>query len=55
MSHNHTILGQMLQMFSRFEFQKAVKETKPNIIQEVSAPGTTLSLCSSVNYQVKIV
>ena len=28
MSHNHTILGQMLQMFSRFEFQKAVKETK---------------------------
>ena len=28
MSHNHTILGQMLQMFSRFEFKKAVKETK---------------------------
>ena len=28
MNHNHTILGQMLQMFSRFEFQKAVKETK---------------------------
>jgi len=28
MSHYHTILGQMLQMFSRFEFQKAVKETK---------------------------
>lgn len=28
MSHKHTILGQMLQMFSRFEFQKAVKETK---------------------------
>jgi hypothetical protein len=28
MSHNHTILGQMLQMFSRFEFQKAVNETK---------------------------
>ena len=28
MSHNHTILGQMLQIFSRFEFQKAVKETK---------------------------
>jgi hypothetical protein len=28
MSHYHTIFGQMLQMFSRFEFQKAVKETK---------------------------
>ncbi len=28
MRHNHTTLGQMLQMFSRFEFQKAVKETK---------------------------
>jgi len=28
MSHNHTILGQMLQMISRFEFQKAVNETK---------------------------
>lgn len=28
MSHNHTIVGQMFQMFSRFEFQKAVKETK---------------------------
>jgi hypothetical protein len=26
--HNHTIIGQLLQMFSRFEFQKAVKETK---------------------------
>ncbi len=29
MSHNRTILGQMVQMFLRFEFQKAVKETKP--------------------------
>jgi len=28
MSNNHTIIGQMLQMFSRFEFQKAVNETK---------------------------
>jgi hypothetical protein len=28
MSHNHTILGQMLQMFSRFEFQKAINKTK---------------------------
>lgn len=28
MSHNHTILGQMMQMFSRFDFQKAVNETK---------------------------
>ena len=28
MSHYHTIFGQMLQMFSRFEFRKAVKETK---------------------------
>ena len=28
MAHHHTILGQMLQMFSRFEFQKAVKQTK---------------------------
>ena len=28
MGHYHTIFGQMLQMFSRFEFQKAVKETK---------------------------
>jgi len=28
MSHYHTIFAQMLQMFSRFEFQKAVKETK---------------------------
>lgn len=28
MSNYHTILGQMLQMFSRFEFQKAVSETK---------------------------
>ena len=26
--HNHTLLGQLLQMFPRFEFQKAVKETK---------------------------
>jgi putative transposase len=28
MSNNHTLIGQMLQMFSRFEFQKAVQETK---------------------------
>jgi len=28
MSHNHTILGQMLQMISRFQFQKAVNETQ---------------------------
>jgi hypothetical protein len=28
MSHNHTILGQILQMISRFEFQKAVNETQ---------------------------
>jgi len=28
MSHNHTILGQMMQMFSRYDFQKAVNETK---------------------------
>jgi hypothetical protein len=28
MSHNHTILGQMLQMISRFEFQKAVNKTQ---------------------------
>ncbi|MBL7131560.1 MAG: IS4 family transposase [Candidatus Omnitrophica bacterium] len=28
MSNHHTLLGQMLQMFSRFEFQKAVLETK---------------------------
>ena len=28
MAHHHTILGQMLQMFSRFEFQKAAKQTK---------------------------
>lgn len=28
MSTHHTLLGQMLQMFSRFEFQKAVTETK---------------------------
>ncbi len=28
MHHNNTILGQMLQMFSRYEFQKAVSETK---------------------------
>jgi hypothetical protein len=28
MSHNHTILGQMLQMISRFEFRKAVNETQ---------------------------
>ncbi len=28
MGHNHTLLGQMLQMFPRFEFQKAVSETK---------------------------
>lgn len=28
MSYNHTILGQMLQMFSRLEFQKAVNETQ---------------------------
>ena len=25
--HKHTVMGQMIQMFSRFEFQKAVKET----------------------------
>lgn len=25
--HEHTIFGQMLQMFSRHEFEKAVKET----------------------------
>ena len=24
--HKHTVMGQMIQMFSRFEFQKAVKE-----------------------------
>ena len=28
MSHCHTIFGQMLQMFSRFEFQNAVKQTQ---------------------------
>ena len=28
MSHYHTLLGQMLQLFSRFEFEKAVLETK---------------------------
>jgi len=28
MSHYHTILGQMLQLFSRFDFQKADKATK---------------------------
>jgi len=28
MHHYHTILGQMLQMFPRYEFEKAVKETK---------------------------
>jgi len=28
MNNHHTLLGQMLQMFSRFEFQKAVCETK---------------------------
>ena len=28
MHHNNTILGQMLKMFSRYEFQKAVSETK---------------------------
>lgn len=28
MHHHNTILGQMLKMFSRYEFQKAVKETK---------------------------
>lgn len=28
MNHNHTILDQMLLMFSRFEFKKAVKEIK---------------------------
>ena len=28
MNHHHTLLGQMLQMFPRFEFQKAVSETK---------------------------
>ena len=27
MHHNNTILGQMLKMFSRYEFQKAVSET----------------------------
>jgi len=27
MAHYHTLLGQMLQMFSRFEFEKAVQET----------------------------
>jgi len=36
-------------------FKKSLKRQKLNIIQEVSALGTTLSLCSSVNYQVKIV
>lgn len=28
MSHHHTLIGQMLQMFSRFEFQKAVTASK---------------------------
>ena len=28
MAHHNTILGQMLKMFPRFEFQKAVSETK---------------------------
>ena len=28
MSHHHTILGQMLQLFSRFDFQKVVETTK---------------------------
>ena len=28
MSHHHTILGQMLQLFSRFDFQKVVEATK---------------------------
>ena len=49
MSHNHTILGQMLQMFSRFDFQKAVKireirklkravENPTPIIRNISIP-----------------
>lgn len=28
MSHHNTIIGQLLQMFSRDEFQNAVSETK---------------------------
>ena len=28
MHHHHTLLGQMLQMFPRYEFEEAVKETK---------------------------
>ena len=28
MSNYHTLLGQMLQMFPRFDFQKTVSETK---------------------------
>lgn len=28
MSHYHTLLGQIMQIFSRFDFQKAVSETK---------------------------
>ena len=28
MHHNHTVLGQMLQMFPRYEFEKAVREAK---------------------------
>src|SRR4030042_4237884 len=27
MNHHHTLLGQLLQMFPRYEFQKAVSET----------------------------
>lgn len=28
MSNHHTLLGQMLQLYPRFEFDKAVQETK---------------------------
>lgn len=28
MHHHHTILGQMLQLFPRYEFEKAVKEAR---------------------------
>ena len=56
MAHHHTILGQMLQMFSRFQFQKAVKQTNTECHAHGFSSWTLISSpCSSANSQARIV
>jgi len=55
MPEKNTILGQMLQMFSRYEFAMAVKEKKQSGIPGDFLPGTILSPCFLASFPARIV